>query len=154
MLPAIAFLDSDLRHFIRGGKDKIRMLNAITPTVGHSDDERPKWNRVQQFANASFHGSKLVDAVIFTSGKLQEFVAGFFQYGDHLFPFYTRESFQKIIYRIAAFQMIKQALHRYARSDEYRPAAEDRGVAVDNRLPFHSNRIIETGARSKLLHPR
>jgi hypothetical protein len=93
--------------------------------------------------------SRFSSGRIFTSGRLQEFVAGFFQDCDHLFPLYTRKAFQEIIYRISTLKMIEQALHWNPGPYKHRCAAENGWVAVNDRLFFHVDKIIEKNRRSK-----
>jgi hypothetical protein len=52
-------LDHDLRLFVGGSENKIRMVYAIFSSISHSNHERLKWRRVQQFTNPRFHRSIL-----------------------------------------------------------------------------------------------
>jgi hypothetical protein len=86
---------------------------------------------------------------IFTSGRLQEFVTGFFQDRDHLFPLYARKTLKEIIDRIPALKMIEQALHRDTCTNKHRRAAEYGWIAVNDRLSAHERKVVEIKPRSK-----
>ncbi len=49
----------------------------------------------------------------------------FFEESDYLFAFYAWESLEKLLDRIARFQMIEKTLHRNASSSENRLPAKD-----------------------------
>ena len=57
---SIFFFDGDSRHIARGREDEIRMLDAIFPPIGHSNDEGLEWCRMQQFAHFPFHDRRPV----------------------------------------------------------------------------------------------
>ena len=52
----------------------------------------------------------------------------FFQESDDLLALYARESLQKLLDRIARFQVIEKTLHRDASSGKNRIAAKNFGV--------------------------
>lgn len=59
-------------------------------------------------------------------------LARFFEKGNDLFALYARKAFQKLLDRIAGFQMIEKAFHRYARPDEDWLAAENIRILRDD----------------------
>jgi len=52
----------------------------------------------------------------------------FFKESDYLLAFYAWESLEKLLDRIARFQMIEKALHRNARPDKNRLTTQNFGI--------------------------
>ena len=67
----------------------------------------------------------------------EERVAGQVECGDGLFAFHGRKLVEKLVERIATFQMIEERLHRDPRADKDRGAIEDVWIAMDDLAQLH-----------------
>jgi hypothetical protein len=72
------------------------------------------------------------------SGVGDQQITGFFQQGDSLFPADRREILEKIIQRVAAFQVINQRASGNTRAGKARRAAHDFRVDFDDGVRLHA----------------
>jgi hypothetical protein len=57
-------------------------------------------------------------------------VLEFFEQGDDLLAFHARKTFEKIINRVARFQVAEQALNGHTRTDKHHRASENVRVGM------------------------
>ena len=86
------------------------------------------------------------------SSRLENGLPRFFKNGDDLITLYTRKTFQELVDRIAAFEMIEEAFHRHPRPYEHHSTAEDFRVRMIDQGTFHESRLMQISPVFKL-HP-
>ncbi len=80
-------------------------------------------------------------------GRRHHLCGGGFEESDDVLPFHSGEPLEKLVNRIARFQVIKQRLHRYACPGKTRRTAHDLQVSR-NDFPFHASIIGHQGLNS------
>lgn len=116
-----------------GGSEQAQHPNVVA--VGDKDDDGDSKQRGgRRSRNAS-----------------QECLGRLLQEADGLLALDAGKVLQKVVQRVAGFQVVEQRSHGHAGADEDRRTAEDLGVAVENGLVGHREIWCRVGRKSRTL---
>ena len=124
--------DAGQWHSLTGCPESFDELITRMAADGIASEAPPPRERLCSLRRAS-RRSMHSSIRAFTSARGGQFALGRrFEEGDHLLPADRGESFEEVVNRLAAFDIIEQRLHRNASACEYRRSAHHVPVARNN----------------------